>query len=125
MLLYIWNVLSRSEKFKHLEERLARIKFSKPMKPGELESAYTRGMLRKCDLEDGAYYRGYCRNATVALWSTRNDCFIYMRQKFERRFAEDIRHPEDDDGFDLFVPLEKTVPAESEIISEEDQRKSG
>jgi hypothetical protein len=118
-------MLSWSEKFKRLEERLARIKFSKPMKPGELESAYARGMLHKADLEDGAYYRGYCRNATVALWSARNDCFIYMRQKFEHRFAEDIRHPEDDDGFDLFVPLEKTTPAEDEVISEEDQRKLG
>lgn len=109
-------MLSRSEKFKHLEERLARIKFSKPMKPGELESAYARGMLRKSDLEDGAYYRGYCRHATVAMWSAEKNCFIYMRQKFERRFPDEINHPEDDNGFDLFVPLEKTTPQERQLV---------
>jgi hypothetical protein len=118
-------MLSRSEKFKHIEERLARIKFSKPMIPGELESAYASGMLRKADLEDGVYYCGYCRHATVAMWSAEKNCFIYMRQKFERRFPDHTRHPEDDDGFDLFVPLGKTTPAENEIIREENQRKSG
>ncbi len=115
-------MLSRSEKFKLLEERRVQIKFSRPMKAGELEVAYARGMLHKTDLEDGAYYRGYCRNATVAMWSGARNCFIYMRQKFDLSYPEKIRHPEDDDGFDLFVPLEKVSPQESEIIVENQLR---
>lgn len=118
-------MLSRSEKFKFLEERRARIKFSLPMKPGELEAAYERGMLHKHDLENGAYYRGYCRQATVAMWSAEKNCFIYMRQKFELRFPDEINHPEDDNGFDLFIPLEKANPQESEIVRKEDRRQSG
>jgi hypothetical protein len=114
---------SRLEKFKApADEQRARIKFSLPMKEGELQAAYSRGMLRKAELEDGAYYRGYCRNATVAMWSAEKECFIYMRQKFERRYPDEIKHPEDDNEFDLFVPLEKVMPQDSEIIREEEQR---
>jgi hypothetical protein len=115
-------MLNRSEKFKYLEERQLRIKFSLPIKQGELDRAYTLGMLPKLDLEDGVYYQGYCRHATVAMWSAEKSCFIYMRQKFGRRYPDEVNHPEDDNGFDLFVPLRKIVPREDEIIYKESQQ---
>jgi hypothetical protein len=58
----------------------------------------------KADLIDGAYYQGSCRNATVARWSAKDERFYYWRFKFGDRFVEDIRHPEDDDGHDVFHP---------------------
>lgn len=70
----------------------------------------------KKDLIDGSYYRGRCRNAVVAQWDAQNGVFWYMRLKFTSVFKEDIHHPEDDDGFDLFYPHELTEPTENEII---------
>jgi hypothetical protein len=72
-----------------------------------LEKAYARGMIRKEDLQDGAYYAGACRNAEVARWSKSNNAFVYMRTKFGDTFPEPICHPADDNGFDLFFPLIK------------------
>ena len=115
-------MLDKSEKIRFLERLRERITFSKPMKPEELESAFAQGMIRKLDLEDGAYYRGYCRNATVALWSASKSCFTYMRQKFDQRFPETICHPEDDNGFDLFIPLERATPQENEIVQDPQRR---
>ena len=62
-------------------------------------------MIPKCNLKNGAYYVGYCRNASVAMWDERAACFVYLRTKFGNVFAETINHPEDDDGFDIFVPV--------------------
>lgn len=95
-----------------------KITFSTPVKPEELSTAYARGMLRKKDLEDGAYYRGQARRTTVAMWSAKEDCFLYMRQKFSVRIVSRIRHPENDEGFDLFVPFEKIRPKKQELIKE-------
>jgi hypothetical protein len=63
-------------------------------------------MIAKADLVHGAYYYGSCRNASVARWNGETERFIYWRHKFGDRFAEEINHPEDDDGFDLFKPRE-------------------
>ena len=82
----------------------------------DIEAAYEAGMLRKDDLKEGHYYAGTCRNASIALW--RGDRFSYMRSKFGSRFSEDIFHPEDDNGFDLFIPLFEDTPDENEIIRE-------
>ena len=35
---------------------------------------------------------------------TRRGCFIHLREKFGQVFTETINHPEDDDGWDVFVP---------------------
>lgn len=80
---------------------------SNPIKPGELEQAYKEGLIRKSDLKDGVTYLGNCRNAREAVWHADKDCFTYMRTKFGHTFPEDINHPEDDDGFDLFTPTEE------------------
>jgi len=66
-------------------------------------------MLKKEDLIDGEQYIGVCRNSSVAIWSAKDNCFFYIRNKFGKYFVEKINHPEDDDGFDLFIPYEKIV----------------
>ena len=48
-------------------------------------------------------YIGGCRNATEAVWD--GEKFTYMRTKFGSTYPETINHFQDDDGYDLFVPL--------------------
>jgi len=61
----------------------------------------------KKDLVDGAFYYGSCRNARVAKWNASKNCFEYIRTKYGDRFWETINHPEDDNQYDLFVPVLK------------------
>ncbi len=56
-------------------------------------------------LEKNRWYKGHCRNSGVALWS--GEMFLYIRHKFGTFFMEEIKHPEDDNGYDLFYPTEK------------------
>jgi hypothetical protein len=55
----------------------------------------------------GAYYRGHCRNASIARYNAETNRFVYWRQKFGDVFAEDIHHAGNDDGFDIFQPFAK------------------
>ena len=64
-------------------------------------------MIDKASLEDGGYYLGVCRNSYIAKWIEKDNCFYYLRTKFGNTFMEKINHPEDDDGWDLFIPYEK------------------
>lgn len=54
-------------------------------------------------LEVGKTYIGECRNANEAVWQ--GDKFEYMRTKFGSTFTEKINHFQNDDGFDVFVPI--------------------
>jgi hypothetical protein len=63
-------------------------------------------VIPKKDLKDGQWYRGRCRHAVVAVWDLQGNRFWYIRHKFGQFFMEAICHPEDDDGYDLFVPRE-------------------
>jgi hypothetical protein len=56
----------------------------------------------KSELVVGAYYNGRCRNALLARWN--GSRFIYMRSKFGDTYPESIKHEEDFDGFDCFIP---------------------
>ena len=38
--------------------------------------------------------------------------FSYMREMSQKGFPEDICHLENDDGYDLFCPVKKVVPAQ-------------
>lgn len=67
------------------------------------EARKTKALLLKEDLAVGQYYYGMCRNSSLAMWDGKE--FVYMRTKFNDRFPETIKHPEDDDGFDYFTPL--------------------
>ena len=62
------------------------------------------GAIPKAQLVVGKTYIGSCRNAGEAIW--KGDHFTYRRYKFGYIFDdENINHFEDDNGYDLFVPI--------------------
>lgn len=63
------------------------------------------GAIPKEKLVVGKCYEGSCRNASNAVWN--GEKFTYGRTKFGYTYNEDINHFQDDDGFDLFVPLKE------------------
>lgn len=63
------------------------------------------GAIAKKDLVIGKVYVGSCRNTEEATWL--GEYFEYNRKKFGIVFKEKINHFEDDNGFDLFVPLKE------------------
>ena len=65
------------------------------------------GGITKNKLEHLSYYIGICRNSSVAQWNEKENKFLYMRNKMGNYFVDKINHPEDDDGYDLFIPLKK------------------
>lgn len=71
----------------------------------DLNKAEEAGMVAKRNLVDGQVYLGHCRNSSKATWSAEKVCFVYDRTKFGSTFTEVIKHPEDDIGFDIFVPV--------------------
>jgi len=108
----------------HLAKRKAKdmkdIHLPNPLEPFHYDILYNKmGVLRKEQLVDGKYYRGFCRNADVAMWDEKENCFWYMRHKFGDVFAEKINHLDDDNFHDLFVPVEEVEPKENEIIKNE------
>ena len=76
-----------------------------PLTAFYVEKLIKAGAIPKKYLIDGQKYYGECRNADEAIWDEKRKCFIYKRNKFGYTFDEDINHFEDDNGFDLFVPL--------------------
>ena len=63
------------------------------------------GAIPKDSLVIGAEYEGACRNASTAVWNGKE--FEYKRLKWGMWQNDTINHFEDDDGYDLFVPLKK------------------
>lgn len=63
------------------------------------------GAIPKDKLEPGAVYLGNCRNADKAIWT--GEKFSYLRYKFGFTYHEEISHFQDDDGYDVFVPILK------------------
>ena len=61
------------------------------------------GGIPKSELVIGKRYVGSCRNASEATWNGKT--FTYKRYKFGHTFFEDINHFEDDDEYDLFIPI--------------------
>lgn len=74
----------------------------------------TRTIIAKADLVDGAHYEGRCRNATVARWNGTREVFVHWRTKFGQTFLETIRHPGDEEHFDVFVPIRRLDDADVE-----------
>lgn len=60
----------------------------------------------KSELRNGITYKGNCRNTDEAIWDV--DAFIYTRYKFGTTYLDTIKHYEDDDGYDVFVPIQIT-----------------
>lgn len=72
---------------------------------------YTPKIAKK-DLKHGQYYKGRCRNASIARWNGERGMFIHWRTKFGTKFLEEIRHPEDEQVYDVFVVEEECEPVE-------------
>jgi len=72
-------------------------------------------VIPKLNLEHGAYYQGRCRNSSVARWNGDRNVFVYWRTKFNNTFLEEIKCPEDDILFDVFVAESKIEKPEREI----------
>jgi hypothetical protein len=69
----------------------------------------------KKDLVHGQYYTGTCRNATVARWDAKLEKFLHWRKKFGHEYIEEIKHPEDEQYYDVFVVMEVCTNPEREI----------
>lgn len=95
----------------HEEKLMQAHRLYKTLNPKDLKreivNAMASGLIAKDKLEHGAIYLGHCRNARVAVWDAQANHFIHMREKWGSTFAETIPHPEDDQGFDIFTPVEK------------------
>lgn len=100
-------------------------RFPTPMHKGWYQRMVAqRFIIPKANLKDGCWYIGRCRNANFAQWDgthkfpeaihephkSQTGCFVHWREKFDRTFVETINHPEDDDEFDLFWPVERVYP---------------
>lgn len=73
------------------------------------------GAIPKSKLMIGRTYIGSCRNAEKAVWTGSE--FVYERHKFGTSYLDHIKHFQDDDGYDLFVPIleEKTIMVDVEV----------
>ena len=67
------------------------------------EELIKHGAIPLDKLEVGKTYIGHCRNAHEAVWM--GDHFVYQRYKFGFTFPEKINHFQNDNGYDLFLPI--------------------
>ena len=74
-------------------------------KDPDWEPLYREGVLRKSQLKHGWFYIGQSRNATIARWNKTRNRFEHKRTKFTDVFTDYLDHPEDDQGFDCFLPV--------------------
>jgi uncharacterized protein (DUF433 family) len=76
-----------------------------------------RPILPKDHLLDGRYYKGRCRNATVARWNASANCFYHWREKFGNVYIERIKYPTDEaePWWDVFNPVEELTNPKSDI----------
>jgi hypothetical protein len=65
------------------------------------------GAIPKDKLEVGATYEGNCRNFEQARWDGK--VFWGKRYKFGEWREDKINHFQDDNGYDLFVPIKKVL----------------
>lgn len=96
------------------EINIFNIKLPKPIPFDLFNELYNKGIIAKKDLEKNKYYFGKCRQTNVALWNGFE--FVYIRTKFNEKFIDTINHIEDDNGYDLFIPLKLTTPTEEQVI---------
>jgi len=76
----------------------------------DLTPFYEQGLVRKEDLQHGAYYLGSCKHSAVARWHATDRLFFYVTRRFGGEAEEGIPHPADDCGEDVFVALTTTNP---------------
>jgi calcineurin-like phosphoesterase family protein len=116
---YIINKINICNLYKiKFEENEKYLKFL-PKSPNKeyLEIASRLDMyIKKEDLIVGSFYNGTCRNARLAMWNGNN--FIHIRHKFGMIFLENILCPNDDDGFDVFIPHKEYSVEDEECIED-------
>ena len=97
------------------ENTIYRIHLPNPIPFGMYNELYKKGIVPKKDLVKNTYYKGKCRNSNIALWNGFE--FVYMRYKHGTYIIDTINHLEDDNGFDLFIPIRiESNPTDTEII---------
>ena len=86
-----------------------------------------RKILSKEQLVNGRYYKGRCRNASVARWNAEENCFYHWREKFDKLFIETIMYPTDETEpwWDIFNPLEELPNPKFEIPFDSEARFDG
>ena len=67
------------------------------------DTLINHGAIPLHELEIGKTYIGFCRNASEAVWD--GDRFVYQRFKWGTTFPDTINHFQNDDGYDVFVPV--------------------
>jgi hypothetical protein len=82
----------------------------------QLEKAYAAGMMAKAKLEDGRYYRGECRNASIARWCAELQAFVHWTFTMGGWHLDLIHHPEDEKRYDVFLAFERIEPATDDVI---------
>lgn len=65
------------------------------------------GAIPKEKLEEGIWYYGGHRIATISMWNGKK--FLYWRHKFGNIFVDTCEHFQNDDGYSLFVPIRKAT----------------
>lgn len=68
----------------------------------------------KKDLKAGVWYKGECRNASVAFWDGHK--FTHMRYKLGAWFPETIACPEDEEHYDVFYPQGEIITNGGEFL---------
>ena len=61
------------------------------------------GAIPLSQLKENCTYIGFCRNASEAVWNGKK--FVYKRTKYGKTYDEEIKHFQQDDGYDVFVPV--------------------
>ncbi len=76
-----------------------------------------RPILPKDQLKHGLYYKGRCRNATIARWNAEENVFYHWRKKFDRIYIQTIKYPTDEDEpwWDIFFVVEDLPNPKFEI----------
>lgn len=74
------------------------------------------GAIPKSKLIEGKTYLGSCRNTNKAIWN--GSCFEYDRFKFGETYLDQVNHFEDDDGYDLFIPIQEEYLTTWELCPE-------
>ena len=69
--------------------------------------------IKKEELVAGQYYRGHCRNASIARWD--GEVFTHWREKFGYVYLENIHCPEDEERYDVFYAHEPVTTPDKEI----------
>ncbi|MEO8660886.1 MAG: alpha/beta hydrolase [Bryobacteraceae bacterium] len=76
-----------------------------------------RPILSKAQLTHGRYYKGRCRNATIARWNAAEQLFYHWRKKFDRIYIRTVKYPTDEDEpwWDIFFVVEELPGSKFEI----------